>query len=253
MDLSQIALLAGAGFLAGILNSVLGGGTFISFPALIFAGTPALVANATNALALWPAGLAAAVGYSGAVDVKTRSTIALVIASALGAIVGALLLLLTPEARFVAIVPWLLLFGTMVFTFGGYAVNRLRAKAWSPSLGASAFVQFLIAVYGGYFGGGMGILMLASFAVLGMDDIHAMNGLRSILAAIINGVAVIAFAIAGKIAWGPALVLAVAASLGGYLGARTARRIDPAHVRKFVLLLAWAMTTYFLLDAYGVV
>jgi hypothetical protein len=241
-------VLFATGFLAGVLNSVLGGGSFISFPALIFAGVPPVRANATNALAQWTSGLTSAAGYARDIDVPPRTAGVLIACSSLGAVAGALLLLYTPESRFLDLVPWLLLTATLIFTFGK------RIAALNPSkprsLAFASTLQVGIAVYGGYFGGGMGILMLASFAMMGMPGIHAMNGLRSILGAAINGVAVVAFVIAGAIEWGPAILMAIASSLGGYLGARIARRIRPEVVKRFVLVLAWAMTAWFMLDAY---
>lgn len=242
------AVLFVAAFLAGTLNSVLGGGSFISFPALVFAGVAPRIANATNALALWPAGVASAIGYAKDIDIPRRTLIAYALASAVGAIGGALLLLYTPERAFVVLVPWLMLAATLIFTFGRAIAARLKSEH-ARSLALGVALQFAIAVYGGYFGGGMGILMLAAFAVLGMENMHGMNGLRSILSATINGVAVIVFVAAGAIAWQPAILMATGASLGGYLGAIGARRIDPRFIRALVTVLAWGMTAYFIYDA----
>lgn len=250
MDPVKSALLFVASFFAGALNSVLGGGSFISFPALIFAGVPPRIANATNALSLWPAGVASALGYAKDIDVPRAQIVNLAIASTIGALAGAILLLVTPESSFVQLMPFLMLGATLIFTFG----KRLAVIARSFGAGHAVFgliVQALIAVYGGYFGGGMGILMLAGFAILGMDNMHAMNGLRSILGAVINGVAMVAFVVAGAIAWEPAIIMSVGATLGGYLGAVGARRVDPKHVRVFVTILAWGMTLYFFLGATG--
>src|SRR5262249_17623758 len=160
-----------------------------------------LIANATNALALWPSAGAAAIGYARDIDTPRRLMIGLTIMSLIGAIAGALLLLLTPEARFAEAVPWIMLAATLIFTFGRRLIGPPRPRPFAIALA----IQLIVAIYGGYFGGGMGILMLAAFALAGMENIHAMNGLRSILAAIINGTAVIAFVAAGKIAWIPAI------------------------------------------------
>lgn len=243
------AILFAAAFLAGALNSVLGGGSFISFPALIFAGVTPLVANATNALALWPAGLASAAGYAKDIDVPRRTLIPLICASSIGGIGGALLLLYTPEKKFVELVPYLMLAATLIFTFGKSLASKIKTEH-ARSIVFGCVLQAVIAVYGGYFGGGMGILMLASFHLMGMHHVHAMNGLRSILGGTINGVAVIAFVAAGAIAWRPAIIMAAAATLGGYLGAIVARRIDPAVVRLLVTVLAWVMTAYFMYETW---
>ncbi len=250
MDPLKSTLLFCASFLAGVLNSVLGGGSFISFPALIFAGVPPRIANATNAVSLWPAGVASAIGYAKDIEVPRNQIVHLAAASTIGAMGGALLLLLTPEASFVQLMPFLMLGATLIFTFG----KKIAAFARGFGAGHAAFgliVQTLIAVYGGYFGGGMGVLMLAGFAILGMDNVHSMNGLRSILGAVINGVAMIAFVAAGAVAWEPAIIMSLGASLGGYLGARVARRVDPKLVRTLVTILAWGMTLYFFIGLMG--
>lgn len=247
MDSADATILAGASILAGAINSVGGGGSFVLFPTLIFTGTPPLMANSTNAIALWPGTGAAAIGYARDINVTRQTMLVLAITSVLGAAVGALLLLMTPEDKFAEAVPWILLVATLIFTFGRRLLGAPRARP----IAIGALLQFLTAIYGGYFGGGMGILMLATFSVIGMDQVHSMNGLRSILAAIINGVAMIAFVVAAKIAWTPALVTAIGASLGGYVGASVARRIEPAIIRCVVLILAWGMTTWFMFDAYA--
>ncbi len=243
-----------AAVVGGMLNSVAGGGSFVTFPTLLLSGIAPVTANATSAVALWPGSMASAVAYRREIESFGRMAIAFGAASFVGGIAGALLLLRTPHTTFVALVPWLLLVATLFFSAGGRITARLRdrpAGAAHGSLATGALLQLAIAVYGGYFGGGMGILMLAVFSAQGMTNIHAMNGLKNLLATIINGVAVIAFLIAGAVAWGPAVVMVIGAIGGGYGGASVARRLDPILVKRVVLVIAWGMTGYFFWKMYG--
>jgi uncharacterized protein len=237
--------------LGGALNSVAGGGSFIAFPSLLFAGVAPVIANATNTVALWPAGLASAFAYRKDLPGPRSTLIVLSIASLVGGIAGAMLLLKTSESTFVHLLPWLLLVATVLFTTGKRLTSKIRATSTSPrALAIVAVVQTIIAVYGGYFGGGMGILMLATLSMVGMTNIHAMNALKTILSSFINGVAVIAFVIAGAVAWVPGSVMVVGGIVGGYAGATLARKIAPDRVRRFVGAVAWAMTIYFFVRAY---
>jgi uncharacterized membrane protein YfcA len=260
-------VLVAAAALAGALNSVVGGGSFVAFPALLLVGVAPVSANATTALALWPGSLASTVAYRRELRQPPRAVLAALIgASAVGGTLGALLLLRTPNATFIRLIPWLLLLASALFTFGGPAMARLAARAGSdrhpasPSqsgptsapggklvLVAAALTQLAIATYGGYFGGGMGIMMLAVWSTLGMTDIHRMNGLRVLVALVINGVALVAFIAAHAIAWTAALPMMVAATATGWFGAAVARRVAPRHVRRFVIAVAWSMTAYFFL------
>jgi uncharacterized membrane protein YfcA len=257
----SVVLLFVAALLAGALNSVAGGGSFISFPALLFTGVPDVVANATNSVAVWPAGVASAVAYRKDMKQPLGTMLSLGGASLAGGWVGARLLLHTTDAQFDALLPWLLLLATLVFTFGGKVSARLlknKPEGSKVALGPSpralmvggAF-QFLIAIYGGYFGGGMGILMLATLAMMGMSNIHAMNGLKTLLGTLINGIAVVEFVRAGKVAWGPGVVMIVGAVIGGYAGAALARKVAPARVKRFVMVVAWVMTAVFFARAQG--
>lgn len=242
---AQLALLFAAAFAGGALNSVAGGGSFLLFPSLLLTGVPPIRANATNTFALWPGSLASAGAYRGALRHQRGTLLALGAVSLAGGLAGALLLLGTPERAFAALVPWLLGGATLLFAFGPALTRRLRARGRAGGLAAGAMVQLGIAVYGGYFGGGMGIMMLAGMALLGMEDIHAMNGLKAVLAVAINGVAVVAFVLAGVIAWDVAPVAVLGAVLGGYGGARYAQRLDPAHVRRAVIAVGAVLTLWF--------
>jgi uncharacterized membrane protein YfcA len=244
------ALLFLAAALGGALNSVAGGGSFISFPALLFAGVAPIPANATNTVALWPAGVASAFAYRREMRHERRAIAALSIASLVGSVAGALLLLRTRETTFVVLLPFLLLFATLVFTFAPKLQSRFLRRGDSQSqlripLGVAFAVQIVIAVYGGYFGGGMGILMLAILSLMGMTDIHAMNGFKVVLGVVINGAAVVLFVFAGAVVWGDGAVMIAGGTLGGFVGAYVARKIEPRIVKRFVLVVAWGMTAYF--------
>ena len=258
MSITVDVILFLAAALGGALNSVVGGATFVIFPALLFAGVAPISANATSCIVVWPAALASAAAYREDIKVSRRLLLLMGTASFAGGAVGARLLLHTPSASFVHLIPWLLLFASTLFTFGGALSARLGAGAAtvhddSKTLALVAAAQFFISIYGGYFGAGMGILMLAAFAVGGIGNIHAMNGLRSGLALLINGVAIASFILAGAIDWRPGLVMAVGATLTGYAGARVARRVDPKSVKRLVMVVAWGMTVYFFLKTYHMV
>jgi uncharacterized membrane protein YfcA len=255
VTLSVAALVFGAAFLANALNSVAGGGSFISFPALLFAGISPIVANATNTVGVWPGGVASAYAYRKDLQQPRAVLVALGVASFVGGGLGALLLLNTRETTFVHLIPWLLLLASTVFTFGSRVAAKLRARGAREGgrfalVGATVF-QLVVSTYGGYFGAGMGILMLAAFSLMGMTNMHAMNGFKAIFTTLINGVAVVAFVVAGAVAWGPAFVMIVGGTLGGFLGAKIARRVAPETVRKLVLAVAWGMTIYFFAKTYA--
>lgn len=245
MDPATIALLIGAAFAAGAMNAVAGGGSFFTFPALLFAGVPAIRANATSATALWPASIASALAFREDVLQTRRELMLFGAVSLAGGLLGALLLLLTPEERFEGLVPWLLGAATLVFAFGPLITKALRARDMHAPLGLIVVVQLAIAIYGGYFGGGMGIMMLAAFSALGMTNLHAMNGLKHILAVSLNGIAIVAFVVAGVIDWPLALMMSVGGIAGGWIGARASRRVDARYVRWFVVAVGAGLTTYF--------
>ena len=170
--------------------------------------------------------------------------IALVSISLVGGLVGALLLLWTPESTFSRLIPWLLLGATLLFAGGRHVAQAVRSRVHVSS-NAILIGQFFIAIYGGYFGGGIGILMLGMMTVAGYTDVHQMNGIKALLSGCLNAVAVVTFAIAHKIVWPPALLMAVAAIVGGYAGGAIARRVDPARIRALVIVIGVAMTAYF--------
>ena len=229
------------------MNSVAGGGTFVTFPTLVFTGVPSVIANASNAVALFPASFASAWAYRSdfrnfeGVSFKAMTAVSLV-----GGIAGALLLVYTPEQTFNSLVPWLLLVATLIFSFGPKIVPRLRT--WF-SIGPATLltIQFAIGIYGGYFGGAMGIVMLAIYSLFGLTDLNMMNATKTLMAGIINGISLVVFVSAGKIVWPQTLTILVAAVFGGYFGARIARRMDPKHVRMGIIAIASTVTLVFFL------
>ncbi|HEV8191417.1 MAG TPA: sulfite exporter TauE/SafE family protein [Ktedonobacterales bacterium] len=256
MTFPQVCLLFVAAVLGGAQNSVAGGGSFLTLPALIFAGVPPINANATSTVALWPGSLASVGAYRKELVTQRRELIWLGTISIAGGLLGAIVLLKTPQNTFVLLLPFLLLVATLLFAFGNKIAVWVRTRSekaslppWLSLLG-SAFVQFVIAVYGGFFGGGIGILMLALLAVMGMTNIHAMNALKNVLASCINGIAVVAFIIAGAIYWPQALVMIVGAVAGGYGSAAIARKLDPRLVRRFVIVVGVVMTIVFFVRYY---
>jgi uncharacterized membrane protein YfcA len=257
-------LLFAAAAAGGAINSVAGGGSFVAFPALLFAGVAPVPANATNTIALWPGSVASAVGYRSELQNARRELLPLGVVAACGGLAGAFLLLRTSDTLFVVLIPWLLLFAATVFSLGPRVsrwlaslsskegVDGMSPEARRAPVGVAVFVQLLISVYGGYFGGGMGIMMLAVLAVLGMTNIHEMNGTKNVLGSLINGVAVATFIIKGAVAWAPGVVMIAGGITGGYVGARVARRVKPAVVRRLVLVIAWSMTAYFFVKTYAI-
>lgn len=240
-----VLLLVVSAFLAGALNAVAGGGSFLTFPALVMAGVPPVNANATSTVAVAPGALASAYGYRTELRALTNFNLPAVVGiSLVGGLIGALLLLWTPQPVFAALVPWLLLFATVLFAFGP-PISAWVRKRFRMGLPTLLGVQFLIAIYGGYFGGGIGILMLATLGVFGLTNLHAMNGIKVLLSGCLNAVAVVAFVAGGAVYWTEAIIMTGACIAGGYAGAALARRIPPPVLRKFVILVGLAMTAYF--------
>ena len=246
--LTTAALLFAAGTLGGIINSVAGGGSFIVFPSLLVVGVPPVTANATTAVALWPAGVASTIAYRKDLPSDRKELSVLAIASAVGGALGAFLLLSTSDQTFTKILPLLMLSASLVFTLGPRLSKRRRGARLSLTLGA--LVQLAISSYGGYFGGGMGILMLATFTLMGMTHLHTMNGLKVLLGVLINGAATIAFLVAHKVVFDVAVPIAIGSIVGGWFGASVARKMDPKYVRGFVLVFAWTLTAWFFVQAF---
>jgi uncharacterized membrane protein YfcA len=254
LDIRQAIFLFAAGALGGAINAVAGGGSFVTFPALLFTGVAPVAANATNTLALWIGVTASGGAYRKRLNISRRVMIPLILTSVVGGLAGAVLLVKTPAQTFLRVLPWLLLGATLLFAFGKHLTGRIAAGIAHESsnaavAGASVF-ELIVAVYGGYFGGGMGIMNLAMLSALGMTDIHAMNALKVVLSGVINGVATFTFIATGAIVWPEAVVMTLGAILGGYFAAHYAQRLPQSWIRFFVLLVGSAMTVYFVLRAY---
>src|ERR1051326_1746297 len=254
LNLETILFLFFAGALGGALNSVAGGGSFIAFPALLFVGVPPIPANATNTIALWTAAAASGGAYRKRLDIPRRVIVPLLTVSLIGGLGGALLLLKTPAHTFMRVLPWLTLGATLLFAFGkklaGAPRSVLEHETTGTALTVATLFQLVVAVYGGYFGGGMGIVMLAMLAALGMSDIHAMNALKSVMGFVINGVAVVTFIVAGGGYWKQGIIMILGGILGGYLGAHYAMKMPQAWIRWFVVLVGAGMTVYFFWKSY---
>jgi len=236
------------------MNAVAGGGSFIAFPALLFTGIAPIPANASNTLSLWVGTAASSRAYRNHLKLPPRIVVPLLIMGLLGGIAGALLLIKTPAQTFLRLIPWMMMAATLLFTFGKHLTGLLSARisheaSSTAILGASIF-ELLVAIYGGYFGGGIGIMNLAMFAALGMTDIHEMNALKLILVTAINGVATATFVLTGSIVWPQALVMIAGAVLGGYTVAHFAQKLPHHLVRGIIIFTGFGMTAYFLFRAY---
>ena len=238
-------LLIGAAFAAGVINSLAGGGSFLTFPSLVFAGVPAVAANASSTVALVPASLTAALGYRSDIrQVDGRSITSWFVVSVLGGSLGATLLLITSDRTFRHIAPWLLLFATLMFAFGPQISIVLRGRLHANKALMLA-ILFPTTVYGGYFGGGMGIILLAAFRLYGLTDIHAMNGIKAILAGSLNAIASAIFIASHHVRWIPTLIMMASAIAGGYLGPVIARRMPATVIRAIIIAIGSIMTAYF--------
>jgi uncharacterized membrane protein YfcA len=248
VNLWQETVIAGAAFAAGLINSIAGGGTLVSFPALLWTGRDPVLANATSTVALWPASLAGVYGFRRELKGGARLFLFFGAPSLVGGVLGAVLLLRTPSGMFARLVPFLILFATLLLAVQEPLSRRLRgadddertpSRAWWA--GALVF-QFCVGVYGGYFGAGIGILMLAALGLLGFTDIHRMNALKNLLAICINGVAAVYFITSGAVIWSDVLVMTFAAIAGGYSGARLAYRLGRRFVRLAVIVIGLVMS-----------
>ena len=242
--------LAVAAFVAGVMNAIAGGGSFLTFPALVFAGVPSVAANASSTVALFPGAIASAWAYrddfTAFKGVSFKSVLAVGLVGAVG---GALLLLATPERLFDGIVPWLLLGSTLVFILAPRITPRLQGTLHLRP-GPFLIAQFLLGIYAGYFGGALGLITLAVWSLFGLTDLKAVNPNKILLGGLVNSAAVVCFIAAGKIVWTPALLMLVAAVFGGYFGARLGRRLSPGVVRMVVTGISIVATIAFFVRRY---
>ena len=274
MDTLRLLLVVLAAAVGGAINSIAGGGTLVTFPALVGLGIPAIIANATSTVALWPGAVGSMYGYRNELAGVREWAIRFAIPSLLGGLVGALLLLRTPDDRFDAIVPWLVLGPTLLFVIQRPLMAAIRRRnrpevrgqrsgetptqqdsltahsdpATRPPSAALLLFQFAVAVYGGYFGAGIGILMLAALGFMGFTNIHRMNGLKNWGGLCINVTAAATFAILGLVNWPVAIAMAIGATAGGYAGSRLAQRIPQESVRMLVVLVGFAASVWLFLQ-----
>jgi uncharacterized protein len=255
LDTRQAIFLCAAGALGGAINAVAGGGSFVAFPALLFTGVPPVPANATNTLALWIGVTSSGGAYWKRLNISRRVMVPLIATSVVGGISGAMLLIHTPAQTFLRVLPWMLLGATLLFVFGKHLTGRFTGgishESSNAAVAIASMFEFVVSVYGGYFGGGVGIINLAMLAVLGMKDIHEMNALKVVLGGVINGVAAFTFIMAGAIVWREMTVMAIGAVVGGFLAAHYAQKLPQVWVRGFVIAVGTAMTVYFFVRAYG--
>lgn len=256
----HLAAIVAISAIAGAMNAVAGGGTLLTFPALIGLGIPPLTANATSTVALWPGSASSFWGYRRELSGSRRWAIGFAVPSLLGGAVGAMLLLATDEQTFSDLVPWLVLGATVLFIGQGPLGAWLRRRQ-PPTDGREQadgtdrfprpsllFFQFLIGIYGGYFGAGAGILMLAALGLMGLTNIHRMNGLKNWGGLCMNAVAAITFAVSGLVNWPVAMSMAVGAVGGGYLGSRTAQRVSQKTVRMVIIAIGLFSGVWLLLN-----
>jgi uncharacterized membrane protein YfcA len=240
-----------AGTIGGTMNSIAGGGSLITFPSLLWAGLPAIQANATNTWSVMGGIGTSLWSYKGELKSQRKWVLLFLAPSLLGGVVGSLLLLKTGEAAFRQMVPYLLLFAAAVFTFQGQLLRLFQIEAhaiensrYGPA--AAVFFQFLVAIYGGYFGAGIGILMLAALGLMGQKDIMAMNSLKVLQGALINGIACIIFVLLTKIYWLECGILFAGSAVGGILGPMLARRMGPKLVRGMISSIGFGIAFYYL-------
>jgi uncharacterized membrane protein YfcA len=249
-DLFGLVGLFLAAVAAGAINSVAGGGSLLSFPSLVAFGESEIVSNVTNTAALWPGSLSSAIGYAKDTAL-TRDLFALLVApSLIGGLLGAAVLVITPPSTFRLIVPFLVLFGTLLFAARKilarkFANKTSRGGMTTPARVWGFFFQLFIATYGGYFGAGIGILMLGSLSLMGLRNIHSMNALKTTLATLINVTAFVFFALDGLVVWNLTILMAVGAIIGGYVGARSAKRVNENYLQIFIVSVGLIVSLWF--------
>ena len=243
-------LLFLAGLIGGTMNAAAGGGSFVTFPVMVYTGIPAVIANASSTVALLPGSAVSAWNMREYIKpFPGIGMLVVVIITVIGGCAGALLLLFTPAANFTAMVPWLLLTGSVAFGFGKRFGNWLRTKV-SIGVVFVLSVQLLLGIYGGYFGGAVGIMMLATWTLFGLTDIRMVNANKNMLVGSANAVAVIIFIIAGKVYWQQTLVMMVATIIGGYSGSIISKKIEPEKLRSGIVVFNFVITAVFFIKTY---
>lgn len=249
--MNTLLVVGSAGFIAGAMNALTGGGSFISLPALISVGVPPVLANTSSTVALFPGGLASAWTYrDGLRSVGAVSLLALLATTLCGGLVGAVLLLRTPSSAFAFLLPWLLLIASVALAFGRRIGTALSAR-WHIHGHTVLAVQFALGVYGGYFGGAVGMMMVAMWGLIDHSDLKQFNAPRTLLVCAANVVAVLTFIAADAVRWPETLIMLGGAIMGGYGGARIGRRASPGMIRAITLLSTWSITAAFFVKTYA--
>lgn len=254
----RLPWIAVAAFIAGALNAVAGGGSFLSFPALLAVGIGPIQANATNTVALWPGQLMSIAGYWNEVRKYPRLAVLMGIAGLVGGSVGAVVLLNTPATTFMRLVPWLLLIAALIFAFSGPVTRRLQRRAlvrshhdaqprgYWPLIMMTAVVCFYI----GYFGAGAGFLIISLLSLFGFDDLNKMNAMKVVSTTMANGVACLLFIFSGKVEWRYCLAAMLTCAAGGYWSSRAAQKLNPKLLRAAVVVIGFAMAGFFFWKSY---
>lgn len=248
-ELTQHLVFFVVAAVGGAINSVAGGGSFLLFPVLMFGGLSAVAANIMCSIALWPGSVASAIAYWREVKTPIAVLKKLLFFCVIGSAIGAWILLHFPEETFAKLVPWLLLMATLIFAFGRLLLAKLRLEHASTNHVVVYLGMLLIAVYGGYFGAGIGILMLAMLQLAGHSHMHEMNAMKTVLGSAINAVAVVIFIASGRVEWHWAAALVAGGISGGYIGTKLALKVSPEKIRRLVIVIATAMTAYFFIKA----
>jgi uncharacterized membrane protein YfcA len=253
--LTFLPLLFLAGFAAGVCNAVAGGGTLISFPVFLAAGLPPVVANASNAIAVWPGHALALIGYRAHLAQQAQPIKASLAAALAGGITGALLLSQAGDALFARLIPPLLLAATLLFAYGEAARRWLQARAPDMRPGQSGWrlrsIEFVLAVYGGFFGAGLGVMLMAGLMMLGVRDLQANNALKNLLACVITSVAAAVFAVSGLVSWPETGAAFAGAMIGGVAGGHWAKRLPASLLRRLVIVTGCVLTLYYAWKYYG--
>ena len=240
-----------AAFVAGNLNAVAGGGSFLSFPAVLGLGVLPIQANATNTVALWPGQLTSIAGYRQDLRMNKRLLVPVITASLIGGLAGAVILLHTGQNTFLKLVPWLLLVAALLFAVSGAIAKRIAARAVKHGhRDAPSFVPLFlgiafVCIYIGYFGAGSGFLIMSVLAIFGIENVRHINALKVVSTTMANGIAVVTFIFGRQVIWRDCLIMMVTAAIGGYCGARYSRRLHPGLMRVLVVVLGLGMSAYF--------
>jgi uncharacterized membrane protein YfcA len=246
MSVFDAALLFLAGFLSGAVNAIAGGGTFVTFGAMTLVGLPPIIANATSSVAQFPGYITSTLAYLGDIRHFWRGALLLALLSAAGALAGAFLLLALDNPSFGALVPWLLIAAAALFAAGPW-LKPNAGPDHQASVGslAGSLVQFVASIYGGFFGAGMGVMMLATLGLTQAGDYHRLNALKNMLSIVIAAVAILVFVSGGVIAWPQAAIMVPGVALGGYAGVWIARRVPQGIVRAFVIAIGLLLAFYY--------